>query len=97
MLNATDDSRQQAAAVLCAKIDRLVLSPGAKPGQVAVDLHGNWAGVLNLAHAPEQTGSGFVVSMVAGEGLEPPPRGVVVQSLNSVQFPHTLMKCRNPR
>ncbi len=48
-LNATDDSCQQAASVLRAMIDRLALAPG----QVAVDLHGNLAGVLNLAHDSE--------------------------------------------
>ena len=66
-LNASDDSRQQAAAILRAMIDHLVLVPGAARGQVAIELHGDLAGVLNLAHDSENGRNPGALLLVAGE------------------------------
>ncbi len=57
-------------------IDKLAIAPGAARGQVAIDLHGDLAGVLNLAYGPQTPGNPRALLLVAGEGLEPPTRGL---------------------
>ncbi len=67
-------------------IGKVAVTPLARRGQVGLELHGDLATIFALAQAPEQTGPAFVVSMVAGEGLEPPTR---VQAM-----PKLVVQCR---
>ena len=75
-LNADDDSRREAGAILRSLIDRIEIVPGERRGKHEAHLHGRLAAVIGLAEgkAPSQPDLG--VWMVAGEGLEPPTRGL---------------------
>ncbi len=68
--------RAAAAEILRALIGKIVVTPLERRGQVGLELHGEFATILTFTQGSEQSGRGFVVSMVAGEGLEPPARGL---------------------
>ena len=75
-LNADDDSRREAGTILRSLIDRIEILPGDGRGKHEAHLYGRLAAVIGLAEgkAPDQPDLG--VWMVAGEGLEPPTRGL---------------------
>ncbi len=78
--------RAAAAEILRALIGKIVVTPLERRGQVGLELHGEFATILTFTQGSEQSGRGFVVSMVAGEGLEPPTR---VQAM-----PKLVVQCR---
>ncbi len=68
--------RAEVAEILRGLIGKIVVTPQERRGEVDRKLHGELAAILTLAQGPEQSGSGFVISMVAGGGLEPPTSGL---------------------
>ena len=74
-LNSDADTRIQAIAILRTLIDKIVLHPGAKRGEMAVEMHGQLASIVNLARAGPP-GPEVMITMVAEEGFEPPTQGL---------------------
>ena len=74
--------RDEAADAIRGLIERIVLTPGEKRGQMDAALHGDlgtileWAGNGRRKGATDTPGSGMSVSVVAGEGFEPPTQGL---------------------
>ena len=74
--------RDEAAEAIRGLIERIVLTPGAKRGELHAALHGDlgtileWAGNGGRKGATDTPGSGMSVSVVAGEGFEPPTQGL---------------------
>ena len=74
--------RDEAADAIRGLIERIVLTPGEKRGRMDAALHGDlgtileWAGNGRGKKATDTPRSGMSVSVVAGEGLEPPTRGL---------------------
>ena len=68
--------RDEAADVIRGLIERIVLTPGVKRGQIDAALHGDlgtileWVGSGSRKGATDTPGSGMSVSVVAGAGLE---------------------------
>jgi len=54
---------------------QIVLHPGAKRGELGIDLRGEFAAIINLAR-PQRPGEDLMITMVAEEGLEPPTNGL---------------------
>ncbi len=75
-LNADDETRREAIPFLWGLIAGIRLFPGEKRGQVSVELRGALAEILGLARSDWASEAGGVLSVVAGEGLEPPTRGL---------------------
>ncbi len=67
--------RDEAAEAIRALIDRIVLTPGPKRGEIAATLHGDLgtilAWVVQKQNTPGALASGVSVSVVAGTGFEP--------------------------
>jgi hypothetical protein len=57
--------RAEAAEILRALIGKIVVTPLQRRGEVGLELYGDLAAILTLAQGAEQSGPGFVVSMVA--------------------------------
>ena len=74
-LNGDPETRQQAISILRSLIDKIVLHPGAKRGELGIELHGQLAAIINLAR-PRRPGEDVMITMVAEEGLEPPTNGL---------------------
>ena len=74
--------RDEAADAIRGLIERIVLTPGEKRGEMHAALHGDlgtileWAGGGRRKNATDTPQGGMSVSVVAGEGLEPPTRGL---------------------
>ena len=74
--------RDEAAEAIRGLIERIVLTPGAKRGELHAALHGDlgtiieWAGSGGAKGATDTPRSGMSVSVVAGEGFEPPTQGL---------------------
>jgi len=65
-LNGDLETRQQAIGILRSLIDKIVLHPGTKRGELAIELHGQLAAIINLAR-PQRPGEGLMITMVAEE------------------------------
>ena len=67
------EERAEAHAVLRSLIDRIVLHPGAKRGEISAEVRGEIAALLQLANDKEKTRTSreVRVSLVAGIGFEP--------------------------
>jgi site-specific DNA recombinase len=63
--------RTEAALVLRGLVDRVVLRPGEKRGEVRAELHGVLACLLSLEQEKTRPSSDVRVSLVAGIGFEP--------------------------
>ena len=74
-LNADPGTRQEAIVILRSLIDRIVLHPGKKRGELTIELRGQLASILSLAHQAK-FGAEAMTMLVAEEGLEPPTRGL---------------------
>jgi hypothetical protein len=74
-LNGDAETRQQAIAILRSLIDKIVLHPGKRRGEITVELHGQLASITNLAR-PRGPGEEVMITMVAEDGLEPPTNGL---------------------
>ena len=74
-LNSDADTRHEAVTILRSLIDKIVLHPGEKRGELHIELHGELAAILWLGHR-EQTGDQgppvVRTVVVAGGGFEPP-------------------------
>ena len=74
--------RDEAADAIRGLIERIVLTPGDKRGEMHAALHGDlgtileWAGSRRGKGATDTPKSGMSVSVVAGEGFEPPTQGL---------------------
>ncbi len=74
--------RDEAAEAIRGLIERIVLTPGEKRGEMHAALHGDLGTIIERAGSGRRKGatdiprSGMSVSVVAGEGLEPPTRGL---------------------
>ena len=74
--------RDEAADAIRGLIERIVLTPGEKRGEMDAALHGDlgtileWAGNGRGKGATDTPRSGMSVSVVAGEGFEPPTQGL---------------------
>ncbi len=74
--------RDQAAEAIRGLIERIVLTPGAKRGELHAALHGDlgtileWAGSGRAKGATDILRGRMSVSVVAGEGFEPPTQGL---------------------
>ncbi len=75
-LNADDDARREAVSILRGLIASILVYPGEKRGQVNVELRGALAEILGLARPDWVSEARGVILVVAGEGLEPPTRGL---------------------
>jgi len=75
-LNTDDDTRQEAISILRGLIAEILLYPGEKRGKMNVELRGALAEILALAQPDLTTKAGGMKLVVAGEGLEPPTRGL---------------------
>ncbi len=73
-LNQNTEVRQEAVPLLRALIDKVVLHPGEKRGELTVEMHGQMAAIANLNFQKKEGEVG--VKVVAEEGLEPPTRGL---------------------
>jgi site-specific DNA recombinase len=73
-LNADSEARQEAASILRSLVDKIVLHPGQRRGDMAIELHGQIASVLALDHQKED--AEVMLMVVAGEGFEPPTKGL---------------------
>ena len=76
LLNAADDTRRGAISILRGLIASMLLYPGEKRGQVNVELRGALAEILGLARPDWVCEARGVKLVVAGEGFEPPTRGL---------------------
>jgi len=67
------EERAEAHAALRGLIDRIVLHPGVKRGEISAEVHGEIAALWQLADNKEMTRTSreVRVSLVAGEGFEP--------------------------
>ena len=74
--------RDEAAEAIRGLIARIVLTPGEKRGEMHAALHGDlgtileWAGSRGGKRATDIPQRGMSVSVVAGEGFEPPTQGL---------------------
>lgn len=72
--------RDEAAEAIRALIEHITLTPGAKRGEIAATLHGDLGTILEWTGRKRNTAdawmSGVSVSVVAGEGFEPPTLGL---------------------
>ncbi len=74
-LNRDPETRSQAVAILRSLIDRIVLHPGEKRGELTIELHGQLASIVEFA-SEKRADVEVMKWVVAGEGLEPPTRGL---------------------
>ena len=74
-LNADPVTRAEAVAILRSLIDKIVLHPGKKRGELSVELDGQLDSIVEFAHKKRDDVE-VMKWVVAGEGLEPPTRGL---------------------
>ena len=72
----TEEHRQEAAELLRSLVDKIELQPVAGEDRLAIDLHGDLAGILTMAANTDKTLNFSELSpwqekMVAGVGFEP--------------------------
>ena len=65
-LNGDPETRQQAMSILRSLIDKIVLHPGARRGELGIELHGQLAAIINLARS-QRPGEDLMITMVAEE------------------------------
>ncbi len=58
------------------QVDRIVLNPGEGRGEMAVQLHDALAAILAFGNGKGIPNQDVGLMVVAGEGLEPPTRGL---------------------
>ena len=71
----TEETRDEATAMIRGFIDRIVLHPRAERGGIDIGLHGQLAAILAFSQ-DKKASQESVLMMVAEEGLEPPTRGL---------------------
>ena len=76
MLNQDDATSNEAANLIRALVDRIVLLPGKKRGETTIEVYGEPSAILALASGNSTHTQLGMIKVVAEEGLEPPTRGL---------------------
>jgi len=66
-----DTTRSEAMEAIRSLIDKVVITPGARRGEVQAELHGKLAEILNATTRPAGAGRVVITSVDAGAGFEP--------------------------
>ena len=75
-LNAKSEIKNEAIPIFRNLIDRIILHPGQGRGKMSIEIYGEPSAFFLLGHECQNAADDRMIKVVAGEGLEPPTRGL---------------------